>query len=221
MTLVAGPPGSGKTVFSSQFMYNGAVKYGIRGVYVCFAETRDSFLNNMFRFGWDFERLEREKRVVILDLGVTREAGLQTNLNTIMDTLTSIQAKRLVIDSFSAVSMALKESIDARVMVHLLYKFLKKAQCVSILAMDQPFGSPMIGDGCTEFVVDGIVYLDTYFDKRNVLRRKMEILKMRGTAHTKIPYEYDIDESGFKILKSEAPTTRRRAKKPSSGEKEA
>jgi circadian clock protein KaiC len=219
MILLSGPPGSGKTVFSSQFVYNSAIKYGVRGVYVCFAETKEYFLSNMLRFGWDFERLEKEKRVAILDLAVTRETGLQSNLNVIMDTLNSLQAKRLVIDSFSAVSMALKEAIDIRVMVHLLYKFLKKAQCVSILVSDQPSGSVSIGDGGAEFLADGIIHLNTYFDKHDALRRRLEILKMRGTVHAKVPHEYDIDRNGFTILKSEVPPTTRRVKKPFSGKK--
>jgi len=209
MILLAGLPGSGKTILSTQFMYSSATKYGARGVYVCFAETKDDFLRNALRFGWDFERLDKEKRVAVLDLAVTREAGLQSNLDTIMETMTSLQAKRLVIDPFSAISMALKEPIDIRVMAHLLYKFLKKAQCVAILVSEQHWGSIAIGDGVTEFLADGVIHLETYFDMNNALRRRLRILKMRGTNHTKIPHEYEIRDDGFKILKAEKVATRR------------
>jgi len=165
MILLVGYPGAGKTIFSGQFIYNGATKYGARSIYASFAEAKEAFLRNMLKFGWGFERLEKERRITILDLAVTREAGLQTNLNTIMESMTSLNANRLVIDSFSAISMALHESIDIRVMVHLLYKFLKKAHCVSILVLDQPWGSTSIGEGIAEFLADGIIHLETYFDK--------------------------------------------------------
>jgi len=200
MILLVGHPGAGKTTFSGQFIYNGAIKYGARSVYASFAETKETYFRNMLKFGWDFERLERERRVVMLDLAVTREAGLQTNLNTIMETMTSLNANRLVIDSFSAISMALQESIDIRVMVHLLYKFLKKARCVAVLVLDQPWGSTSIGEGIAEFLADGIIHLETYFDENNRLRRRLRILKMRGTNHTKTPHEYDITDDGFVIL---------------------
>ncbi|OYT44608.1 hypothetical protein CW711_01770 [Candidatus Bathyarchaeota archaeon] len=201
MILVVGFPGAGKTTFSGQFLYTGAEKFGARGVYVSFAETKQTFIRNMLRFGWDFERLEKERRIAILDLSVTREAGLQTNLNTMMETLTSLGAERLVIDSFTAISMALKEDIDVRVMVHLLYKFLKKANCVSLVILDQPWGSTSIGQGIIEFLADGIIHLETYFDENHTLRRRLRILKMRGTKHSLSPHEYVINENGFVILK--------------------
>jgi circadian clock protein KaiC len=212
MVLLAGYPGSGKTTFSAQFIYSGAMEYGARGVYVCFSETKATFLRNMMRFGWDFERFEKDNRITILDLAVTRETGLQTNLNTIMESMTSLKANRLVIDSFSAVNMALKESIDIRTMIHLLYKFLKRANCVSILVMDQPWGSTSIGQGISEFLADGIIHLDAYFDRGKKLRRRLRIVKMRGTNHAMVPHEYDITDEGFVLLE------RRRAKNlPSKG----
>ena len=200
MILLVGYPGAGKTTFSAQFLYNGATRHSARGVYVCFAETKETFLRNMLRFGWDFERLEKEGRIAILDLSVTREAGLQKNLDTIMETMTSINASRLVIDSFSAISMGLKEPIDIRVMIHLLYRFLKKANCVSILILDQPWGSSALGEGISEFLADGIIHLETYFDENEIFRRRLRILKMRGTNHSKASHEYDITSEGFVIL---------------------
>jgi len=103
--------------------------------------------------------------------------------------------------------MALKESIDIRVMIHLLYKFLKKANCVSILILDQSWGSSSLGEGIAEFLADGIIHLETYFDENNKFRRRLKIWKMRGTNHTKVPYEYDITKEGFKLLEAELPPT--------------
>jgi len=217
MILLVGYPGAGKTTFSAQFLYNGATRHSARGVYVCFAETKETFLRNMMRFGWDFERLEKEGRVAILDLSVTREAGLQKNLDTIMETMTSLNASRLVIDSFSAISMGLKELIDIRVMIHLLYRFLKKANCVSILILDQPWGTSALGEGISEFLADGIIHLETYFDENDVFRRRLRILKMRGTNHTKSLHEYDITSEGFVILnKKVSRSERRRAERSTS-----
>ncbi len=200
MILLVGYPGAGKTTFSAQFLYNGAMNNRARGVYVCFAETRDTFLRNMLRFGWDFERLEQEGRISILDLSVTKETGLQKNLDIIMETMANLNASRLVIDSFSAISMGLKETIDVRVMIHLLYKFLKKANCISMLIMDQPWGTFAMGEGISEFLADGIIHLETYFDENEMLCRRLKILKMRGTNHTKLPYSYDISSKGFVLL---------------------
>ena len=215
MILLVGYPGAGKSTFAGQFIYNSASRYGTKCVYACFSETKETFFRNMLRFGWDFERLERERRVSILDLAVTREAGIQANLNTMMETMNSFNASILVIDSFTAISMALKESIDARIMVHLFYRFLKKIHCTSIFITDKPWGSTSIGEGVTEFLADAIIHLETYFDESEAFRRRLRILKMRGTNHTKTPHEYDITNRGFvilekKLLEEKKPT---RAKK--------
>jgi KaiC/GvpD/RAD55 family RecA-like ATPase len=149
--------------------------------------------------GWDFEKLEQQGRVAILDLSVTREAGIQKNLNTVMETMTSLNATRLVIDSFTAINMGLKDTMDIRVITHLLYRFLKKANCVSVLVIDQPWGSSSIGEGISEFITDGIIHLETYFDKNEVLRRRLRTLKMRGTSHTRFHYPYEITSRGFTL----------------------
>ncbi|MEM4983217.1 MAG: ATPase domain-containing protein, partial [Candidatus Bathyarchaeia archaeon] len=60
LIILAGNPGTGKTIFSAIFLYNGIVNYGERGVYVSFAENREAFLSNMLSLGLDFERLEEE-----------------------------------------------------------------------------------------------------------------------------------------------------------------
>jgi len=67
-----------------------------------------------------------------------------------------------------------------------------------------------MGQGIVEFLADGIIHLETYFDENNTLRRRLRILKMRGTNHAKIPYEYDITENGFEILEETKPKRRRR-----------
>ena len=200
MILLVGHPGAGKSTLAGEFIYNAAVKSGLKSVYACFAETKDTFFSNMLRFEWDFERLERERRVAVLDLAVTREAGIQTNLNTIMETMSSFKASILVIDSFTAISMALKEYIDTRVMIHLFYRFLKKTNCMSLFIVDQPWGSSNIGDRVAEFMADGIIHLESFFDQEGVMKRQLSVIKMRGTNHTKSTYEYENNKTGFMIL---------------------
>ena len=40
MILLAGNPGAGKTILSSNFIYDGALNHDEPEVYACFAETR-------------------------------------------------------------------------------------------------------------------------------------------------------------------------------------
>ena len=197
--LVAGNPGAGKTTFAAHFLIQGT-NISEKGLYVCFTETKEALHRNLLRFGWDFENLERKGRLAILDLSTTKEPGIQGNLNLILEKIMEVNAKRLVIDSFSAFSMALKEPTDVRFLIHLLYRFLQRAGCTTVMISDTPWGSQKIGLGVEEFVADGIILLSTRFDDEGRLRRTCSILKMRCTNHSKMTHEYEITETGINIF---------------------
>ncbi|UCH01943.1 MAG: AAA family ATPase [Candidatus Bathyarchaeota archaeon] len=201
--LVAGSPGAGKTTFAAQFIYEGATRFAEKGIYVCFAENRDSLLRNLDRFGWNFNKLEIEGYISILDLFTTKEPGIQSNLNLILEKINEVGAKRLVIDSFTAFSMALTEPADVRFLIHLLYRFLKKIGCTTVMISDMPWGSQRIGLGVEEFIVDGIILMQTKFDDEGMLRRSLRIIKMRSTHHSKQTYEYDITDNGIQFFPSD------------------
>ncbi len=200
LILLAGQPGAGKTTFSAQFLHEGATKYGEKGIYVCFAETKKSLLRSMLRFGWDFDRLEIERRCRVLDLSTSKEAGIQNNLDIILREVTEMKAKRLVIDSFTAMSMAMKEAIDIRYLVHLLYKFLQNIGCTTLLISDTPWSSKRIGSGIEEFIADGIILMRTYINKSGELNRKMRIVKMRSTNHSMVTHKYEINSKGVAVV---------------------
>jgi len=80
LIVLAGNPGTGKTIFSAQFLYRGAVDQGERGVYVGFAEDKEQFYRNMRALGLDFERLERDGLFSFLDMLTVREAGISSIL---------------------------------------------------------------------------------------------------------------------------------------------
>lgn len=62
-TVVGGTPGSGKTVFATQFLVNGITSADENGVFVTFEEPPREIENNMRSFGWDLHRWRKEKRL--------------------------------------------------------------------------------------------------------------------------------------------------------------
>src|SRR5437870_1321354 len=65
--LLAGGAGCGKTICCGQYLYKGATRYGEPGVYVSTEEPPTEFRANMLRFGWDFKKLEAEKKIGMVD----------------------------------------------------------------------------------------------------------------------------------------------------------
>ena len=202
LILVSGRSGAGKTTFAAEFYYNGATSFGESGVYVCFAETKKAFHQNMLQFGWDLRRLETVGKCITLDLSSVEQNVMQHKLNIILEHLTALKARRLVIDSFSAMTMASVETIDVQYLVRLLYAFLQKIGCTTILISDTPFGSRKIGSGVEEFIADGIILLQIRFNKDGELRRELRIQKMRSTNHSKRTHRYEITEKGIVVLRA-------------------
>ena len=64
--LVRGGPGSGKTIFSLQFILEGAEK-GERGVYVTFEEPLALIKANVASFGWKITDYEKNGLIKLVD----------------------------------------------------------------------------------------------------------------------------------------------------------
>ncbi len=199
MILLTGGPGAGKTILSAKYIHEGATKYGEPGVYACFAETSRTFMTVLRTFGMDFQALTLEKSVSILDLYIGSEIEVQLALNKILDAVTSLHARRLVIDSVTAMSIGLKGEIEKRNLIHMLYKLIQASGCTTIVITDMPYGTIRIGESAEEFIADGIILMEGHYDDEGVLRRRLRILKMRGTNHTLRTHEYAIDEKGIRI----------------------
>lgn len=182
LILLAGSPGAGKTIASAHYLYHGAKNLDENGIYVSFAERGEFFFDNMKKFGLDFEKLESKNKFRFLDMMTTREKALSQTFEVVLREVLVIGAKRLVIDSFSAMAQAYKKKIDVRIMLHMIYKLMRKTGCTTLLLVEVPRGSEKLGLGFEEFVADGIIQFETINEKEGI-RKRAVILKMRGTNH--------------------------------------
>lgn len=200
MILVAGNPGAGKTILSSTFIYDGAINHKEPGVYACFAETKKRLLLDMKQFGFDFAAQMRRNLIEVLDLSIGSETEVQSALNQIFESITKLKAKRLVVDSITAMTIGLQSEYEKRHLIRLLYRLIQKTGCTTIMITDIPWNSNKIGESIEEFVVDGIILLEHYFEN-GCLKRRLRITKMRGTNHSRKTHVYSISEKGITIEK--------------------
>ena len=197
LILLSGTPGSGKTIFASQFLYEGAKRFGEIGVYASLSEGRDSMYDYLNGMGFDFARLEKEGTFKFLDLLTVTEAGVSAEVEEIFKSISTPRAKRLVIDSYSVLAQAFKEPISARQILHtILSKLVRSLGCTTIIIGEQRYGEKRIGDGMAEFVCDGVINL------RRGPPRELEIAKMRGTRIDQTAHIFSIN-SGIHIVKTE------------------
>jgi len=197
--LLAGSTGSGKTIFSTQFIYNGATQYGEKGVYATFEEDETSLKRNMAKLGMDLEKLEQEGKIKVVGLQAMKEEGLNANLEYVLKIVRELKAERLVIDSLTAFLIGTGEKFEYRTLMHLFYKILKKMSCTTIMTCSIPAGSNTLGLGVEEFIADSVIVLENIMVDTE-LKTRFLIRKMRGTSHSRKYHDVIINEDGLKIV---------------------
>jgi len=197
--LLAGGTGSGKTIFSTQFIYNGAVQYGEKGVYATFEEDAKTLKRNMLRFGFDLERLERDGSIKVIDLEALKGEGVSANMQFILSVLEELNGKRLVIDSLTAFLSACPGKFEYRMLMHLFYKVLKTHGVTTIMTCSIPTGARVLGLGIEEFVADSVIILENTVEGLE-LKTRLLIRKMRGTNHSRKCHRVIITDKGLEIV---------------------
>jgi len=159
--LISGGPGTGKTTFTLQILYNGITKFGENGAYMSFEETKESIYSNALQYGWDFEKLEKENKFVFYFYKPHQVSKLlDEGGGIIKDTLLDIGVKRLGIDSITAYSLLFKEDYEKTQNLLQLYEILKKWNVNTFLINEMHASKVPYEVGTTGFLSDGIFLMD-------------------------------------------------------------
>jgi len=192
VVIIAGEPGTGKTIFASSIVYD-ALKNGKKAIYVSFNEPREDYFRCMKSLGMDFEDFESFKFVDVFT--VSREA-LDTQIELIIKEIVDFKPDFIVLDSISALTQLMKPE-EVRSFLHsALARFTKSIGAVTLLIAEKPFEVEGLGYGVEEFVADGVIIL-RYLKYGEHERRVLEIPKMRQRRIKKPQYEYTITEKGI------------------------
>ena len=200
--LVSGGSGTGKTIFGTQFIYNGATLYNEPGIYVSLETNLKNIIWNMENFNWDIRSLQERNLMKIYRLNIgyakTREEVIQRvdeELNTISQLVKEINAKRLVIDSVAAFGIWFDSPALVRSVLFEFVDRLKNLGCTTILTTETRGGRREFSAfGVEEFIADSVIAL--YFTPPH---RSIFIKKMRGTNHSKIPHPFEITSRGIVV----------------------
>ena len=108
-TLISGTSGTGKTVFSLHFLYNGIKDFDEPGIFVTFEESPLDILRNAASFGWDLQSMVDNDKLFILDASpdpdgqdVAGNFDLSGLIERINYAIRKYKAKRVSIDSITA-----------------------------------------------------------------------------------------------------------------------
>lgn len=206
--LIAGGPGSGKTIFCLQTMFNTA-KTGKKTLYLSFEESEERLKSHLMEFGMDYRELEKKGLMTIMRLNpfqITRsvrallekaKGELLIDIDPVLLPV-NFQPDLVIMDSLSAIASAFYGREESyRTYLEQLFKLFERMGATSFLIAeteDIPRGV-LTRAGVEEFLADGIVIFYNIMkgDKRH---RAIEILKLRGASHKKEIVSMDITKKG-------------------------
>ncbi len=206
-TLISGTSGTGKTLFASQFLYNGITQFDEPGIFVTFEESPADIIKNALSFGWNLQKFIDEGKLFILDASPDPEGqevvgnfDLSALIERIQYAIRKYKARRVSIDSVTAVFQQYEAAGVVRREIFRLVARLKQVGVTTIMTTERvdEYG-PVARFGVEEFVSDNVIIV------RNVLegerrRRTVEVLKLRGTTHMKGEYPFTITNQGVNIF---------------------
>ena len=204
-TLIAGGPGSGKTLMSMEFLVRGAINYNEPGLFMAFEETAEELAQNVSSLGFDLKELIAEKKILVDYVRVERSEieetgeydleGLFVRLNYAID---SIGAKRVVLDTIESLFAGLGNEAVLRAELRRLFRWLKDKGVTAIITAERGEAT-LTRYGLEEYVSDCVIVLD-HRVQNQISTRRIRVVKYRGSVHGTNEYPFLIDEQGISIL---------------------
>jgi len=211
--LIAGGPGTGKSILCRQICFN-LVKKGKKCMYVSFEENKERIIKSMENFGWDVKKYIENGTLLIqkinpLDIlrmkfGSLGGSGSATELSYKIKPLVipkEFQPEIIAVDSLSAIIAAsVTKDKNYRVYLQQLFSFFEETGSTSLLITEtDPIPTRYSETGIEEFLADGIIVLYN-IQKKDTRKNAIEILKMRYGAHQKKIVLMEITKQGIKIF---------------------
>ncbi|HET6398234.1 MAG TPA: ATPase domain-containing protein, partial [Candidatus Thermoplasmatota archaeon] len=200
----------GKTTLGLEFLVHGAEK-GEPGLFMSVTEPVPVLERNAREYAFMDARLIADGlirfvdlRAILLKMGLVSASEYRLdNGEALVEAVTAIikqyKIKRLVVDSLTAICQRLEEPGRIRDFVFRLGLSLQQSGCTSLLTSETPPRELRYSMyGVEEFIADGIIFLSE-IERHNDLVRTLQVMKMRGTEHSRARFMMDLSEFGISL----------------------
>ncbi|HVB56299.1 MAG TPA: ATPase domain-containing protein, partial [Candidatus Acidoferrales bacterium] len=186
---------------ATQFIAEG-IRRGEPGIVAVFEERPEAYAERASSLGLDLETPQKDGKLTILYLRPL-DLSVDETMQSILDAVQKIGAKRLVIDSLAGFEMALSPGFRADFRES-LYRMIFAltgigVTILSTVEVDESFTEFPFSTYSISFLCDDIIRL-RYVSIDGELRKIMVVIKMRGGNHAKDIREYEITSKGVVIL---------------------
>ncbi len=204
MYLLEGDPGTGKTTLAMQFIMAGMRK-GEKALYITLSEPRSELLGSARSHGWDTDLIpvaefvpeeasfSPEQQYTVFH---PSEVELASTIERLTAEIERSDPDRLVIDSLSELRLLASDAMRYRRQLLALKQFFAGRHS-TVLMLDDLTGESH--DLQLQSIAHGVVRLEKLPRSYGSTRRRVEILKLRGSAYREGFHDYSIHRGGLVV----------------------
>lgn len=197
VNVIAGTPGTGKTILLQQMMFHNATPE-TKGLYIT---TLSEPTVKVVRYQQQFKFFVPEKvgkSVFFTDIGMTiRNEGLPKTIEIIINFIKEIRPTFVVVDSFKAIHDLAPSTHGLREFVYDLAVKMAVWKCTTFLVGE--YTREDLEKEPEFAIADGIIHLENVSDTENPMRY-LRVVKMRGSNFLSGQHSYVISEEGINIF---------------------
>ncbi|MGE5539529.1 MAG: ATPase domain-containing protein [Gemmatimonas sp.] len=196
-TLVIGPSGTGKSVFTLQFV-SAAMRRGEKAAMFIFDEELGLLFERAKGLGFDLAAWRDSGQLIIQQLDAA-ELSPGEFAYRVREQVDRAQAKTVVIDSMNGYQAAMPDESALALHIHELVQYLNRQGATTFLTVAQ---AGVVGD--IRAPVDLTYLADTavllrYFEAKGTVRRAISVIKKRTGPHEETIREFHIGRNGLTL----------------------
>ena len=201
--LIDGVPGTGKTTLALQFLLEGRAR-GERGLYVTLSETKEELQAAAESHGWSLDGIEivelsaltAESSDEAYTLFHPAEVELQQTMEVVLSEIDRHAPQRVAFDSLSEMRMLARDALRFRRQILALKQFFAGRECTVLLLDDRAHPE---GDLQLHSLAHGVILLEHLSLDYGAERRRVQVMKMRGTRFTGGYHDFRIRTGGIEV----------------------
>ena len=203
--LIEGMPGSGKTTLALQVLRAAAAR-GEPVLYVTLSETDEELRDVAASHGWGLEGVTLQELIPAEDsldpeqqytLYHASEVELGATIKEILTTVDRLKPTYVVFDSLSELRLLAGNALRYRRQILALKQFFAHRGCTAMLLDDLTATDQ---DLQTQSIAHGVIRLEQDHPDYGSERRRLRVIKYRGTAFRGGYHDYLVERGGLRVF---------------------
>lgn len=203
--LIEGEPGTGKTTFALQFLFEG-IRQGESVLYVTLSETKKELEEIMHSHGWSHkgvhiyelvpnsDSLKPESQYTIFH---PSEIELNETTAAVLEKVEELKPSRVVFDSLSEMRLLARDPLRYRRQILALKQYFAPLDCTVLLLDDKTSDAK---DLQVQSIVHGVLTLEHLAIEYGAERRRLRVIKLRGSRFRGGYHDFKIETGGIEVF---------------------